>query len=192
MWELDYGLRVSEKVVLIEDGKVLALSHSGKRFSYSDPTSSYYDTEKEAYEARDKKIEYIREMMPKVRKFIESMEFINCDGVIKFDRSDYLGSRAKTTSYYKDYEDESTYAHKLETFIRSRMVNIGGCMIPFDGVRSIEWHAEDDDVDEYEDDGWKAVLETAEGKYETENEIEVRLVKIIFGCNAGVYFVDDK
>jgi hypothetical protein len=113
-------------------------------------------------------------------------------GFVKFERKDYLGNYAERSSYLQELNDEQKYSRKLETFIRSRMVNIGGCMIPFDGVRSIEWHAEDDDVEEYEDDGWKAILKTSDGEYETENEIEVRLVKTLFGSNAGVYFVDDK
>lgn len=191
MWELLSHLGVRETVAIVEDGKVLV---SGENDFLSMPFGSkFYDTEEEAVEARAKKVAYIKDMIPKVRNFIEYMSHLSPDGdVVKFDREDYLGSYAKRSSFLQEYDDEQTYSRKLETFIRSRMVNIGGCMIPFDGVRSIEWHAEDDDVDEYEDDGWKAILKTSDGEYETENEIEVRLVKTLFGHNAGVYFVDDK
>lgn len=191
MWELDRYMGLDETVAIVEDGKVLV---SGENDFLSVPFGSkFYDTREDAEKARLEKAAYIKDMIPKVRKFIEYMSLLSPDkGFVKFERKDYLGNYAERSSYLQELNDEQKYSRKLETFIRSRMVNIGGCMIPFDGVRSIEWHAEDDDVEEYEDDGWKAILETAEDKYETENEIEVRLVKTLFGCNAGVYFVDDK
>ena len=191
MWELDGNLGINETVAIVEDGKVLV---SGENDYLSMPFwSRFYDTEEEAVEARAKKVAYIKDMIPKVRNFIEYMSFISPDeGLVKFDREDYLGKYAERSSYFQEYDDEQDYSRKLETFIRSRMVNIGGCMIPFDGVRSIEWHAENDGVDEYDDDGWKAILKTSDGEYETENEVDVRLVRTLFGRNAGVYFVDDK
>lgn len=191
MWELDRYMGLYETVAIVEDGKVLV---SGENDFLSVPFGSkFYDTREDAEKARLEKAAYIKDMIPKVRKFIEYMSLISPDKcVVKFERKDYLGNYAERSSYLQELNDEQKYSRKLETFIRSRMVNIGGCMIPFDKVMSIEWHAEDDDVEEYEDDGWKAILETAEDKYETENEIEVRLVKTLFGSNAGVYFVDDK
>ena len=196
VWAVNSDLEVSERIALVEDGKVLAAKaavderYDGMLWQIR----KFFDTEEEAYKYVDDEKQYIRKMVPAVMKFIDRMD-LRYDLLkrLGIKKKDYLGHYADgRSSYYKEYNDEQEYTHKLEAFIRSRMLNIGGCMMPVADVKQVQWYFSEERGDEYEDRDWLAELTMADGTTcKTGSETEVRLVKTVFGENSGIYFVDN-
>ena len=76
-------------------------------------------------------------------------------------------------------------------FIKSRMLNIDGRMIPIDQVREIQWYAIED-AEEYDPGQWKAVLTTTNGdEYSTNSAADVRLIWATIGKCIGSWFIDN-
>ncbi len=154
----------------------------------------FFDTKEQAETAQKLEAENLKAMMPKVRKFLMRMKHIQEDNpVMKFKREDYLGSYAeeRQSRYYKEYCQEQEYAGRLETFIRSRMVNIDDQMNPFGDVKSVKWYLKEDG-DEYEDDNIQAELMLKDGtQIKTQSESEVKLCLFVFGRNQGPYFIGE-
>ena len=133
-------------------------------------------------------------MIPKVKKFIESMDFrYELREKLGIERKDYLGSYGedRRISYLDEYNEEQDYSKKLEVFIKSRMLNIDGYMIPIDQVREIQWYAIED-AEEYEPGQWKAVLTATNGdEYSTNCVEDVRLIWATIGKCIGSRFIDN-
>jgi len=196
LWAVHSDLEVSEMTALVEDGQVLA-AKTAEDERYDGTLwriRKFSDTEEIARKYVEDEEQHIREMVPAVMKFIDRMdsryELLERLGIKK---KDYLGHYAdRGSSYHKEYNDEQEYTHKLEAFIRSHMLNIGGCMLPVADVKQVQWYFSEERGDEYEDSDWLAELTMADGTTcKTGSETEVRLVKTVFGENSGIYFVDN-
>lgn len=196
LWAVSRDLEVKPKIVIIDDGKVLACKNTEDE-DYDGSLwgiSKMFDTEEEALAYAEKEKQHIRDMVPKVREFIGRMEF--WDGLrerLGIKKKDYLGNCVgNCREYYKEYRIESDYSEKLEVFVRSRMLNIGGWMLPVDDVKRVQWFFHNEDGDECDDFYWLAKLTMADGTtVNTGSEVEVRLVKAVFGKNSGIYYIDN-
>ena len=197
MWAVTRDWEIVKKTVILNDGKLLAAKDEDakdvfyKGFEFE--TVKYLDTELEAEKFIGDEENYIRDMIPKVKKFIDKMDSrYELREKLGIKKTDYLGSYGEDRrNYYRDYNKECFYAQKLENFIKSRMLNIDGYMIPVDQVREIKWYAIED-AEEYEPDQWKAVLTTTNGdEYSTCNEEDVRLIWATFGRSTSWYIDND-
>ena len=197
MWAVTRDLEIVERVAIIEDGKVLmSKKPDSKDSDYGTGWSliRYFDTEEMAKEWTENEEKSVRDMIPKVRAFVESMD--SRYGLRKrlgIEKKDYLGiyGEDRMAGCRKEYNEEQNYAKKLEVFIKSRMLNIDGRMIPIDQVREIEWYAVEDD-EEDDPSHWKAVLTTTNGvEYSTSCVEDVRLVWATSGKCIGTCFIDN-
>ena len=154
----------------------------------------FFETKKQAETAQKVEVDNLKAMMPKVRKFLMRMKHIQEDNpVMPFRREDYLGSYAEVrqSSYYKEFCREQEYAGRLETFIRSRMVNIDDQMVPIGDVKNVKWYLKEDG-DEYEDGDIQAELTLKDDtQIKTQSESEVKLCLFVFGRNQGPYFTGE-
>lgn len=196
-WAVTRDFEIIERVVIIEDGKVLmSKKPKGEDSEYESGWNilRYFETEKMAKEWIEKEEKSVRDMVPKVKKFIESMDFrYKLRKKLGIDKKDYLGiyGEDRRSIYFDEYNEEQGYSKKLEVFIKSRMLNINGRMIHIDQVREIQWYAVED-AEEYEPDQWKAVLTTTNGdKYSTGCVEDVRLIWATIGKCTSTWFVDD-
>lgn len=196
LWAVAADLEVSKTTAIVDDGTVIAEKHADFGFftGMSCFGRRYFETEKKARKyAEDEELK-IRDMLPVVKKFIMRMD--ESSALLRrlgFKKQDYLCGHADSrSSYYEEYAEEQEYSGKLETFIRSRMLNIGGYMLPMADVKRVMWSYHDENGDEYDDRDWLAELTMADGmKVKTGSAEEVRLVKTVFGGNSGIYFVDN-
>ena len=198
MWALTSNLSILDVTAIVEDGKVLAVNKTLKNHPevfVTRPEFEYFNSRKEAEDGLKCKIEYIKDLVKKTNEllvyidnagsYVLSTHGIDIDRCVKkfciFDE----GLKADSEKYHN-------LSKKLENYIRSRMVVIGSSMFPYDKVKEIDWYAPSENGD-FGDWELKARLTMEDGTiYETESDEDVKLVKTLFGSNAGVYFVDDK
>lgn len=194
VWAVNHELEIVEKMAIVDGDKILAAkSPDAMQYGNEYYVLQYCDTEAEAKKWASDKEQEIRDMVPKVLKFIIDMDrrFHDLAKRMGIKKEDYLGNYAETTSYYNIYEEEKRYANKLITFIRSRMLNIGGHMIPINEVKDVKWYG-GSSADEYEETDWKAVITTKDcEEYETKCEEDVRLIWNVLGFNSGSWFIDE-
>ena len=196
-WAVTRDFEIIERVAIIEDGKVLMSKNPNDKdseYGTGWDLLRYFETEEMAKEWIENEEKSVRDMIPKVKKFIESMDFrYELRKKLGIEKKDYLGSYGedRRSSYLDEYNEEQDYSKKLEVFIKSRMLNIDGRMIPIDQVREIEWYAIED-AEDYEPDQWKAVLTTNNGdEYSTSCVEDVRLIWATFGKCSGSRFIDN-
>ena len=196
-WAVTRDFEIIERVAIIEDGKVLmSKTPNDKDSEYGTGWDllRYFETEEMAKEWIENEEKSVRDMIPKVKKFIESMDFrYELRKKLGIEKKDYLGSYGedRRSSYLDEYNEEQDYSKKLEVFIKSRMLNIDGRMIPIDQVREIQWYAIED-AEEYEPDQWKAVLTTNNGdEYSTSCVEDVRLIWATIGKCISSWFIDN-
>lgn len=198
VWAVTTDLEIEAKTALVEDGKVLVAkgtdkndtSYNGNEFG----VIRYFDTEEEAKKWVDSQEQEIRDMVPKVKRFIDRLDFMwDARERMGIKKADYLGSYANDSrsNHERWYNDEKAYAQKLETFIRCRMLNIDGHMIPIDEVKDVKWYG-GENAEEYEADEWRAVLTTKDGNdYATCSAEDVRLIWAAIGKVSGSWFIDE-
>lgn len=197
LWAVSTDLELKPKTVITDDGKVVACKNEDDK--WYDGTMwkirKFFDTEDEAREYIAKEEAFIRDMVPTVRKFIDRMEMrYDLRQRLGIEKKDYLGDYANrpTDNYRSEYLSDHQYAKKLEAFVRSRTLNIGGWSLPVDSVKRVQWFFHDEEGDEYEDCDWLAELTMTDGEtVRTTSVEEVRLIKAVFGENSGTYFVDN-
>lgn len=202
LWRLrgDLSLEEDDVVMNEETGKAVFChakkgNYCGLAFTEEELKDvEFFDTKKQAETARQLEVKNLRAMMPKVRKFLMRMMHIQEDNsVMPFKREDYLGSYAakEQSSFFKEFCREQEYAGRLETFIRSRMVNIDDQMVPIGDVKSVKWYLKEDG-DEYEDGDIQAELTLKDDtQVKTQSESEVKLCLFVFGRNQGPYFTGE-
>ena len=193
-WAVTRDFEIIERVAIIEDDKVLMSKNPNDENSEYDTGWNllrYFETEEMAKEWIENEEKSVRDMIPKVKKFIESMDSsYELREKLGIEKKDYLGSYYKS-SYLDELCEEQEYSMKLEVLIKSRMLYIDGRMIPIDQVREIKWYAVED-AEDYEPGQWKAVLTTTNGnKYNTSSVGEVRLIWATFGKCIGSWFIDN-
>ena len=193
------AFNIVQRTVIVDEGKVLASKpiNSGDNEYYPNRGDylCYFDTYEQAKDYVEKESAAIREMVPKVRSFIERLEYYRLRKNLGIERKEYLGDYAEEPDPddgdYERYKDECKYAKLLETFILNRMLNIDGFFIPFDQVRHVKWFGKNG-YDDDDPEGWKAVLTMTNGdEFETCSKEEVRLVWAVFGKYVGQYYIDN-
>ena len=196
-WAVTRDFEIIERVAIIEDGKVLmSKKPNDKDSEYGTGWDilRYFETEEKAKKWIKDEEKSVRDMIPKVKKFIESMDLrYELRKKLGIEKKDYLGSYSEDRryNYFDQYNEEQDYSKKLEVFIKSRMLNINGRMIPIDQVREIQWYAVDD-AEECEPGQWKAVLTTTNGdEYSTCCVEDVRLIWATIGKCISRWFVDN-
>ena len=196
VWAVTRDFEIIERVAIIEDDEVLMSKNPNDKDSeYGNRyILRYFKTEEMAKEWIENEEKSVRDMIPKVKEFIASMDVrYELRKKLGIEKKDYLGSYGedRRSNYLDEYNEEQDYSKKLEVFIKSRMLNIDGHMIPIDQVREIEWYAIED-ADEYEPDQWKAVLTTTNGdEYSTRCVEDVRLIWATIGKCIGPRFIDN-
>ena len=196
LWAVTRGLNISQRTVIVDEGKILVSKDIDAKDNEYYPTYGDYicnfDTYEQAKDYMENESEAIREMVPKVRSFIERLDYYRLRKNLGIEKKEYLGSYAEEPDDDDElYQDECKYAKMLETFIRNRMLNIDGFFIPFDQVRHVKWFGKDDTYDA-DPEGWKAVLTMTNGdEFETCSKEEVRLVWAVFGKYVGQYYIDN-
>ena len=187
VWAVTRDFEIIERVAIIEDDKVLMSKNPDDKDSeYSSGWDilRYCNTEEIAKKWIEGEEKSVRDMVPKVKKFIGRMD--SCYELRKklgIEKKDYLGiyGEDRRSIYLDKYNEEQDYSKKLEVFIKSRMLNLNGRMIPVDQVREIQWYAVED-AEEYEPGQWKAVLTTTNGdEYSTNSAEDVRLIWATIG-----------
>ena len=123
LWAVTSSLEVREKTAIVDDGKLLAVKTSGSKDTeyngYEFGVLKYLDTEEEAKQFAADEERYIRDMVPRVKKFISRMYF--CGklrerlGIKKEDYLDSYGNDNYRENARRWYEDECEYAKKLES-----------------------------------------------------------------------------
>ena len=198
VWAVTRDLRIEVRTAIVDDGKVLAAKATDKKdTSYNGcefGVMRYFDTEEEAKKWAKEQEQEIREMVPKVKSFIERLDWMwDVREHLGINKEDYLGNYAIDSSDNARgwYDDECKYARKLETFIRSRMLDIGSRLIPIGDVKQVKWCGYEN-ADECEAADWKASITTKDDEeYETESEEDVRLIWATIGKVSGNWFVDN-
>jgi len=195
VWAVTRDFKIIERVAIIEGGEVL-MSKNPNNEDYGTCwyILRYFETEEMAKKWMEIEEKSVRDMIPKVKEFIERMDCrYELREKLGIEKKDYLGSYGEDRSsiYRKEYNDERDYSQKLEVFIKSRMLNIDGRMIPIDQVREVQWYAVED-AEDYEPDQWKAVLTTTNGdEYSTGSVADVRLIWATIGKCTGSWFIDN-
>ena len=198
VWAVTRDLEIKAKTALVEDGQVLVAKDTDKKDTSYEGCEygviRYFGTEEDAKKWADEQEQEIRDMVPKVKRFIDRLDYMwDARERMGIKKEDYLGSYAND-SYNSSrllYDDEREYAKKLETFIRSRMLNIDGHMIPIDEVKDVQWYG-GENAEEYEADEWKAVITTKDGNdYATCSAEDVRLIWATIGKVSGSWFIDE-
>ena len=198
VWAVTYKLEIKEKVAIFEDGKLLAAKDvDAKDTEYKGNERNvkvYSENKKEAEKWVKDTTTETREMVSKVKEFIDRMdlwwELREALGIKKEDYLDYYANR-DNGDRQRCLDEEREYAKKLETFIHSRRLDISGHMIPIDDVRDVKWYGVDA-AEEYEPDEWKAVLTTKDGvSYTTCSKNDVRLIWATIGKVSGSWFIDN-
>ena len=196
-WAVTRDFEIIERVAIIEDDKVLMSKNKNSKDSEYGTgwrILGYFETEEMAKEWIENEEKSVRDMIPKVKQFIESMDSrYGLRKKLGIKKKDYLGSYSedRRSSYLDKYNEEKDYAKKLEVFIKSRMLNIDGRMIPIDQVREIQWYAVED-ADEYEPGQWKAMMTTTNGdEYSTRCVEDVRLIWATIGKCISTWFIDN-
>ena len=196
-WAVTRDFEIIERVAIIEDDKVLMSKNPNDKdseYGTGWDLLRYFESVEMAKEWIEKEEKSVRDMIPKVKKFIESMDSLyELRKKLGIEKKDYLGSYGedRRSRYLDEYNEEQDYAKKLEVFIKSRMLNIDGRMIPIDQVREIQWYAVED-AEEYEPDQWKAVLITTNGdEYSTRCVEDVRLIWATIGKCISTWFIDN-
>ena len=195
VWAVTRDFEIIERVAIIEDGKVLMSKNpNDEDYGTGWDILRYCETEEMAKEWIENEEKSVRDMIPKVKKFIDSMDIrYDLRKKLGIEKKDYLGSYGDDSryNYREEYHKEENYSQKLEVFIKSRMLNIDGRMIPIDQVREVQWYAVDDEYN-YDPGQWKAVLTTTNGdKYSTFCVADVRLIWATIGKCTGSWFIDN-
>lgn len=197
MWAVTRDLEIKEKTVILEDGKILAAkdidanntAYDGNEFE----VKSYHKTKNDAAEWIEKVKKETLELVPIVKRFIVRMDaWWQLADRIGIKKEDYLDKYAIQPYSYEDlYDKEHNYAEKLETYIKSKMLNIGGYMIPVDQIKDIEWFGVEN-AHENEEDEWRAVIHTKDDiEVATDSREDVRLIWATIGKVSGTWFIDD-
>lgn len=197
MWAVTRDLEIKEKTVILEDGKILAAKdidannteYDGDEFE----VKSYHKTKNDAAEWIEKVKKETLELVPIVKRFIVRMDaWWQLADKLGIKKDDYLGKYAIQAYSYEDlYDREHNYAEKLETYIKSKMLNIGGYMIPVDQIKDIEWFGVEN-AHEDEEDEWRAVIHTKDDiEVATDSREDVRLIWATIGKVSGTWFIDD-
>ena len=185
MWLLEYSLEVRKVTALYdtEKGKVICNQYCenvGEVEWYAPfQCEQFFDNEDEAFEARDKRIEELREKMKTCRELINDFETIQpCDD-FEFEPSDYLGDPLAA-----ELNEIGSLREKIRLLIpiaRSRQFNVNGMTINIDKVEYVLWNHK------------KATLYMDSGQQvTTHSEAEYFVVKKIFGDNiSGVEIIQE-
>ena len=202
MWVIESDLTIKEIVAMVDEVKNEILCYAYKdefdsteckpdwMNTYDD--EQYFDTECQAVEARNQFIREAKDMMPRVRKFVNRMYDIKEDNeFLSHKREDFLGCFAldpEDEHYYrKRLSFEQSVNKSLVMAFKSGLLNINAETIRIDDVVRIEW-GKYEDVDK---DGNKITGETAtlvlhdDKKLRTRSRVEYCLVEYIFGENGS-------
>ena len=198
VWAVTRDLEIKAKTALVEDGQVLVAKDTDKKDTSYEGIEygviRYFGTEEDAKKWADEQEQEIRDMVPKVKRFIDRLDYMwDARERMGIKKEDYLGSYANDSgnNIRRWYDDECEYAKKLETFIRSRMLNIDGHIIPIDEVKDVQWYG-GENAEKYEADEWKAVITTKDGNdYATCSAEDVRLIWATIGKVSGSWFIDE-
>lgn len=198
LWAVTRAFNIVQRKAIVDEGKILVSKHISSGDDEYYPNDGvylcYFDTYEQAKDYVENESAAIREMVPKVRRFIVKMDYYRLRKTLGIERKEYLGSYAEKPDHDDDderYQDECKYAKMLETFILNRMLNIDGFFIPFDQVRHVKWFGKNG-YDDDDPEGWKAVLTMTNGdEFETCSKEEVRLVWAVFGKYVGQYYIDN-
>ena len=99
VWAVTRDLEIKAKTALVEDGQVLVAKDTDKKDTSYEGCEygviRYFGTEEDAKKWADEQEQEIRDMVPKVKRFIERLDYM-CDARERMGikKEDYLGSYA--------------------------------------------------------------------------------------------------
>ena len=208
MWVVESNLSIKPIVAVYDTEKQQPTAYryasrtSTKAFPYSVgdyQQERYFATEGEAVNWRNEKVKRLREMMPRVKEFVDEMNNIGNDNEFLPHKNEDYGwpdDEDDDDGYYDDYEKYKAAFLLLADAMKTGFLNVCAETVRLSEVVGIEWDQErwkkkDADGDEYEKSRDRATLCLRDGKkLQTLKEYERLAVEAIFGENrSGRVFV---
>ena len=198
MWLVEASLAIKEIVAMYDEVKDIVYCYVYKDdFNEESPRSigewyppynheTFYKTEGAAIDYRNAKREEFKEMMPKVKAFIERMENVESTDDFKFEKEDYLGDYAsgRDNWWERQYDEMKAKYRRIMLVVKNGMMNINADSFKLAEVVRVEWNNV-----KYMKDGKQKTKEAAtvvlkDGrKIRTRHEAEYEVVKAFFGEN---------
>jgi len=203
MWLVEANLRVKEIVAMydVESGSVVNYCQkesyskgpaNGEEWNTPFKYETFYATEEDAVNSRNRQWEEMKQTMPKVMEFIKRMEDMDDDveegDQLYFDREEYLGHYANSSDYiyYRDlYFEEQKISNALLQLLKNGIINVNAVSFRKDDVQYIKWckvKGRDDNGNYHKKDYAKIILKD-HTHVSTINKIEYEVIKKIFGDN---------
>ena len=204
MWLVEESLEIKKIVAIHDEAKDIVYCYVYEDdYNQENPrenpewTSPYeheafFLTEGAALDYRNAKRDELKEMIQKVKSFIERMDRIESNEDFKFEKKDYLGHYAKEDDYWRrSYYDMSDKCKRLMLVIEHGVVNVNAETFKVEDVARVEW----DEVN-YKEDGKQKTRKAATVVLKDGHEIQTKLeseyviIKELFGSNmSGFRFV---
>lgn len=209
MWLVEASLEIKEIVAMYDEVKDIVYCYVYKDdFNEESPESisewyppykyeTFYKTEGAAIDYRNAKREEFKEMMPKVKAFIERMERVESTDDFSFKKEDYLGEYASRCDdwYERQYSEMRARYRRIMLVVKNGMMNINADSFKLSEVVRVEWNSV-----KYMKDGKQQTKEAAtvvlkDGrKMRTRDKAEYEVVQAFFGENLSnrIYSVKEE
>lgn len=178
-----------------ETNAVEFYEEDGDCFKPSDSTH-FYNTQFEALAALNERRQEIRNMMPKVKDFIEMMEGVYSNNDFKYSKEDYLGSYAhlKRWSYEEDYNNLHSQYRRLLLVVHNGVMNVNAETFKVSEIDRIEWNKVNTTKDGKEEEYRAATIILKDGhKIRTRKPSEYAVIEDLFGDNMSnrIYSINE-
>lgn len=198
MWLVEASLKIKEIVAMYDEVKDIVICYVYKEyFDEENPQNicewyspyeheTFYKTEGAAIDYRNSMREELKEMMPKVKAFIKRMDNVESNEDFKFEKRDYLGDYAESSSsfYERQYDELKAKYRRVMLVVKNGMMNINADTFKVSEVVRVEWNNI-----KFMKDGKQKTREAAtvvlkDGrKVRTRLESEYEVVQAFFGEN---------
>ena len=152
-----------------------------------DDQDRFYNTQDEAVQALSRRRDEIREMMPKVKEFVEMMDNMSSTDDFNFKAEEYLGSyraKFKRWSYEDDYNNMTAKYSRLLLVARNGVMNVNADTFKVSDIQRIEWNNVKTIKDGEEKVREAATVVLKDGrKIRTRHKAEYALIEDLFGDN---------
>ena len=130
--------------------------------------------------------DYLIDMMPRVKEFLEEMQHLQATEDFDFELDDFLPSYYRRDDYYiKQCNHKSEVIDILRVAARQQMICIGGYTFPISKVRNVKWYPGKAEI----------TVDTGFGLGQsvfTTSDVEYEAVEAIFGTNVSSSVFKDK
>lgn len=182
MWMVDYDHKLVEVTALYDTKSEEVEAYKRNDIDeYCSPygDKQFFDTRHDAELWILDRQDYLIEMMPRVKEFLEEMHYLEATEDFDFEQDDFLPSYYRYDNYYmKQSQHKSEVIDILRVAARQQMICIGGNTFPISKVRNVKWCSDKAEITV--DTGFglgQSVLTTSDVEYEA--------IEAIFGTNVS-------